>query len=498
MIASEDVQLLLSRESDDVRSLSPSDSTCFTNVKTAPSTSHQTLYPFTSSSGSAALASSKISKSQLDIYVLDYLRKNNFSSELLDAFIKEGSVLGMNISSEENQPPIDISGGFLLEWWNLFWDITATKSLEQIKEYSSSLKRLDKSSPILTNASSSYSIKKSKSEVNMEAILEAQKAQVAAAQAITLKQQEILNATLASHTTTRQNSMSMAGAVQVTPPVVQPSMHPSSMLTPDFDSLNLEERKIWLQQMQQHNSYMASFSNPRLSQQQLMMAPSMSTSAYFQTPANIRTAPPTYQWVAPPAQPYSMMPPVAAGPLFGNVAVQPTPPFYYNPSHRFTNTQTVPTTPQYIKPAPVPPTSSSNDSNNMTQNGSTADSQLNQQAASTAGLNYYGGQQPENSQLFNNTTTQHYLSGSNNDFSSNLHDSAVMDPSALLSKTTPASEYNTGNELSAHFPSLHDSSMGNAAAVSANNKYGLMNDSLMNESLFLDLDDIFFANGNSP
>jgi hypothetical protein len=438
---------------------------------------------------------------QLQRYILDYLKKHGKTSDTIWRSLAEA----MDLREEDVlTAPIETATGFLLDWWLLFWDVTRSKSVPQMKAYLSDMKQATSpfSDPAATvtaeqappsqkrpsetsssqDRSPQVSHKKTKPECQMEAILEVQKAHVAAAQAITMKQQEILNATLA-HSRQASFSQALPGPMSAASPAGNASMN--SMLTPDFDSLNLEERKIWLQQLQQQNAAVAMYA---MSSGRLPLYNAPPANNYYSAAAAMsggppthsatslltRTAPPSYQWLMPPpSQPYT-----AAGPLFGPAsgslplmsasvaapmmaASQATPPLFYNPTHRYQNLQhqTVPTTPQYIKPAPVPPSSSSQESSAM----------LGSQAALAQ-------QQTATCSSISTTNTSQSTSSS----------SLLMDPATLLAKT-----HHPFGTMDPPEPTTAEV-MPPPSSASPTKYANLMNESLMNESLFLDLDDIFF------
>ena len=182
----------------------------------------------------------------------------------------------------------------------------------------------------------------------------------------------------------------------------------STPFGPEFDVMNLEERKIWLTLFQNQtnnaggqNSYgtfnSGNHGNGSNSAQHLPMmnTQASSTNSYShglmangqgigymgmqqtqqqqlhqqqhllqqQGAMVTRTAPATYQWPVPPQQPYAFPQPQQAmtpslipgiGSAAGGGIYGPSPPLFYNPSHRLQG-QAVPGTPQIIKPAPIAP-----------------------------------------------------------------------------------------------------------------------------------------------
>ncbi|CAN6486218.1 unnamed protein product [Victoria cruziana] len=62
----------------------------------------------------------------LDIYIYDYLLKRNMQNSA-KAFMAEGKVTGDPVA-------IDAPGGFLFEWWSVFWDIFIARTNEKNSE----------------------------------------------------------------------------------------------------------------------------------------------------------------------------------------------------------------------------------------------------------------------------------------------------------------------------------------------------------------------------
>ena len=56
-----------------------------------------------------------VARCRLDVYIYDYLVKRNLQATA-KAFIAEGKVATDPVA-------IDAPGGFLFEWWSIFWDI---------------------------------------------------------------------------------------------------------------------------------------------------------------------------------------------------------------------------------------------------------------------------------------------------------------------------------------------------------------------------------------
>jgi hypothetical protein len=57
----------------------------------------------------------------LHLYIYDYCKKQKFV-QAARAFSSEANV------ATEQAPPIDVSTGFLADWWGVFWDIYHAKS----------------------------------------------------------------------------------------------------------------------------------------------------------------------------------------------------------------------------------------------------------------------------------------------------------------------------------------------------------------------------------
>jgi hypothetical protein len=68
---------------------------------------------------------------RLDVYIHDYLVKRNLQATA-DAFISEGKVATDPVA-------IDAPGGFLFEWWSIFWDIFHSTSTTKSSSSSVSL-----------------------------------------------------------------------------------------------------------------------------------------------------------------------------------------------------------------------------------------------------------------------------------------------------------------------------------------------------------------------
>ncbi|CAN6486243.1 unnamed protein product [Victoria cruziana] len=62
----------------------------------------------------------------LDIYIYDYFLKRNLHNSA-KAFMAEGKVSGDPVA-------IDAPGGFLFEWWSVFWDIYIARTNEKSSE----------------------------------------------------------------------------------------------------------------------------------------------------------------------------------------------------------------------------------------------------------------------------------------------------------------------------------------------------------------------------
>lgn len=70
------------------------------------------------------------SSGRLDVYIYDYLVKRNLQATA-KAFIAEGKVATDPVA-------IDAPGGFLFEWWSIFWDIFHSSSTAKASSASSS------------------------------------------------------------------------------------------------------------------------------------------------------------------------------------------------------------------------------------------------------------------------------------------------------------------------------------------------------------------------
>jgi hypothetical protein len=68
---------------------------------------------------------------RLDVYIYDYLVKRNLQATA-KAFISEGKVATDPVA-------IDAPGGFLFEWWSIFWDIFHSTSTTKSSSSSVSL-----------------------------------------------------------------------------------------------------------------------------------------------------------------------------------------------------------------------------------------------------------------------------------------------------------------------------------------------------------------------
>jgi hypothetical protein len=51
----------------------------------------------------------------LDQYILDYIQKNNY--------VQAAKAFQMEAKVKTNAVAIDVPGGFLSEWWAIFWDV---------------------------------------------------------------------------------------------------------------------------------------------------------------------------------------------------------------------------------------------------------------------------------------------------------------------------------------------------------------------------------------
>jgi flagellar biosynthesis GTPase FlhF len=66
----------------------------------------------------------------LDVYIYDYLIKRNLQASA-KAFLNEGKVSSDPVA-------IDAPGGFLFEWWSVFWDIFIARTNEKHSEVAAS------------------------------------------------------------------------------------------------------------------------------------------------------------------------------------------------------------------------------------------------------------------------------------------------------------------------------------------------------------------------
>jgi hypothetical protein len=66
----------------------------------------------------------------LDVYIYDYLVKRNLQASA-KAFLNEGKVSSDPVA-------IDAPGGFLFEWWSVFWDIFIARTNEKHSEVAAS------------------------------------------------------------------------------------------------------------------------------------------------------------------------------------------------------------------------------------------------------------------------------------------------------------------------------------------------------------------------
>ncbi|KAF9612089.1 hypothetical protein IFM89_038008 [Coptis chinensis] len=71
----------------------------------------------------------------LDVYIYDYLLKRNLHN-LAKAFMKEGKVVADPVA-------IDAPGGFLFEWWSVFWDIFISRTNEKHSENAAAYIEMD-------------------------------------------------------------------------------------------------------------------------------------------------------------------------------------------------------------------------------------------------------------------------------------------------------------------------------------------------------------------
>jgi hypothetical protein len=67
---------------------------------------------------------------RLDVYIYDYLVKRNLQASA-KAFLNEGKVSSDPVA-------IDAPGGFLFEWWSVFWDIFIARTNEKHSEVAAS------------------------------------------------------------------------------------------------------------------------------------------------------------------------------------------------------------------------------------------------------------------------------------------------------------------------------------------------------------------------
>jgi len=67
-----------------------------------------------------------IARARLNAYILDHLRKQNLTASA-EAFSKEANVPGDSVL-------IDAPGGFLFEWWSVFWDILSARTKKPASE----------------------------------------------------------------------------------------------------------------------------------------------------------------------------------------------------------------------------------------------------------------------------------------------------------------------------------------------------------------------------
>ncbi|KAM7276362.1 hypothetical protein ACFE04_018228 [Oxalis oulophora] len=67
---------------------------------------------------------------KLDVYIHDYLVKRDLKASA-QAFQQEGKVSSEPVA-------IDAPGGFLFEWWSVFWDIFIARTNEKHSEVAAS------------------------------------------------------------------------------------------------------------------------------------------------------------------------------------------------------------------------------------------------------------------------------------------------------------------------------------------------------------------------
>ncbi|KAF6167951.1 hypothetical protein GIB67_020521 [Kingdonia uniflora] len=71
-----------------------------------------------------------VCENRLDVYIYDYLVKRNLHATA-KAFQSEGKVSSDPVA-------IDAPGGFLFEWWSVFWDIFIARTNEKHSEVAAS------------------------------------------------------------------------------------------------------------------------------------------------------------------------------------------------------------------------------------------------------------------------------------------------------------------------------------------------------------------------